>query len=127
VIAERNKDATNTNQRSEIGKNLFEAFRAFNGCRILIFVNSFCCKVSFLLLFLLTSVSDIGEETICKYIIPGLKLLASDAEFLDSSHRAMIHSMIRDMETAVAMVENEANKDQNKANPWRGLFNLNKP
>jgi hypothetical protein len=98
-LAEKNGENTVTNQRSDIGKSLFEAFRAFNGCHI-------------------------GEEAISRYIIPGLKLLSSEGDYLEPAHKTMINSMIRDMEAAVAESEKDQNGNLLTRNPtWRGIFN----
>jgi len=44
----------------------------------------------------------LGQEAIVKYIIPGLKLLAFEAEHMEHNYKVMLTSMIKDMEHAVA-------------------------
>jgi hypothetical protein len=44
----------------------------------------------------------IDEDAIRDHIVPGLKILLSDAETLDPSYKSLIQSMITDMEAAIS-------------------------
>jgi len=76
-LAQKNHQHKVVPERNQLTQLLFESFRAFNGCLI-------------------------DEDAIRDHIVPGLKILLSDAETLDPSYKSLIQSMITDMEAAIS-------------------------
>jgi len=76
-LAQKNHHHKVVPERNQLTQLLFESFRAFNGCLI-------------------------DEDAIRDHIVPGLKILLSDAETLDPSYKSLIQSMITDMEAAIS-------------------------
>ena len=61
-LTDSNSQNQKTTQRSELAKLLFDTYRSFNGCVI-------------------------GQNTITRFIVPGLKLLQGDAAYLDPNYK----------------------------------------
>eukprot|EP01114_Cavostelium_apophysatum_P013423 TRINITY_DN3251_c0_g1_i1.p1 TRINITY_DN3251_c0_g1~~TRINITY_DN3251_c0_g1_i1.p1 ORF type:complete len:976 (-),score=360.72 TRINITY_DN3251_c0_g1_i1:1541-4468(-) len=76
-LVQGNRKNQNQTERAQMAQLLFECFHAFHGCLL-------------------------DEDAIRDYIVPGLRLLQADQEILDTTHKALINSMINDMEAAIS-------------------------
>ena len=70
-----NSNRTNKN-RAEMAEALFDAYRAFDGCLI-------------------------TPEAIQNYILPGLKFVGNDAEYVGPRYKRALQTMLKDMEKVV--------------------------